>query len=282
MTDQPVPLPSPNAGATPDPLRPAAPARRFKTGRTIGALILREMQTTYGRSPGGYVWTLLEPVGGIAVLTFILSTGFRIREPSLGTNFPLFLATGLLVLTMFMTVAGKAASSIGSNRALLFYPGVKYTDAIIAGFILTVLTQVLVIYIIFVGIHLLYGVTSILDLRAVFSSFMLTALLGIGVGTLNCFLFEVYPLWGNIWRVITRPLFLISCVIFTFEDIPVQYQDIAWWNPIIHVIAIMRRGFYPSYDADYASPIYVGLVGSITLMLGLLFLHRFHRDILNR
>ena len=278
MTETPL---SPPPGAGP-PLRPAAAPRQFRTSRTIGALILREMQTSYGRSPGGYAWTLLEPIGGIAILTFILATGFRIREPSLGTSFPLFLATGLLTLTMFMTIAGKVAASIGSNKSLLFYPGVKYTDALIAVFVLTFLTQVLVLYIILVGIHVLYDVSSILDLGAVFSSVLLTALLGLGVGTLNCFLFEIYPLWANIWRVITRPLFLISCVMFTFEDIPAQYQDIAWWNPIIHVIAIMRRGFYPSYDADYASPVYVGLVGSITLMLGLLFLHRFHRDILNR
>ena len=284
MTDQPLPRSAPPEAqpASLEPLRPAAPARRFKTARTIGALILREMQTSYGRSPGGYAWTLLEPIGGIALLTFIMSTGFQIRDPSVGTNFPLFLATGLLMLTMFMAIAGKAGGSIGSNRALLFYPGVKYTDTIIAGFILTTLTQVLVLYIILVGIHVFYGLTSIIDLGAIFSAVLLTALLGLGVGTLNCFLFEIYPLWANIWRVLTRPLFLVSCVMFAFEDIPRQYQDIFWWNPIVHLVALMRRGFYPSYDAAYASPVYVGLVGSITLMLGLLFLHRWHREILNR
>ena len=31
-------------------------ARRFRSARAVVALMLREMATTYGRSPGGYVW----------------------------------------------------------------------------------------------------------------------------------------------------------------------------------------------------------------------------------
>ncbi len=268
--------------STNPPLRPAAQPRRFKTWRTIGALLLREMQTSYGRSPGGYAWALLEPIGGIMLLTAILSIGFRIREPSLGTNFPLFLATGLLMLTMFLAISGRVAGSINRNKALLFYPGVRYTDTLIAGFILTMLTQILVIYIVLVGIHMLYGLRSILDLGAIFSSVFFTALLGLGIGTLNCFLFNIFPLWGNIWAVLTRPLFLLSCVMFTFEDIPRQYQDYAWWNPIVHLVGLMRRGFYPSYDAAYASPLYIGVVSMVSLTLGLLFLNRFHRTFLER
>ncbi|MEM0937179.1 MAG: ABC transporter permease [Pseudomonadota bacterium] len=272
---------TPQLPATP-PLRPAQQPRRFKTPRTIGALILREMQTSYGRSPGGYLWALLEPIGGIALLTFILSTGFRVREPALGTNFPLFLATGTLMLSLILSIAGRVASSLESNRPLLFYPGVRFTDTIIAGFVLTLLTQVLVLYILLFGIHILFDLSSILDLGAIFSAVALGAFLGLGIGTLNCFLIEVFPLYQRIWNVLTRPLFLVSCVMFTFEQIPRQFQDAAWWNPIIHVVGIMRRGFYPSYDASYASPLYLGLLSAITLFFGLLFLNRFHRDFLNR
>ena len=39
-------------------LRPVIQHTRFATLRTITALILREMATTYGRSPGGYVWAI--------------------------------------------------------------------------------------------------------------------------------------------------------------------------------------------------------------------------------
>ena len=51
--------------------------RSFKSFRSIGALILREMQTSNSRSAGGYIWTIAEPVGGIFLLTLIFSAGFR-------------------------------------------------------------------------------------------------------------------------------------------------------------------------------------------------------------
>ena len=60
----------------------------FATPRIIVALILREIGTSYGRSPGGYIWALAEPVLGIALLTAIFSIGFRI--PPLGNNFSIF------------------------------------------------------------------------------------------------------------------------------------------------------------------------------------------------
>ena len=56
-------------------LQPSRPNRRFASLRAIGALILREMATTYGRSPGGYAWALIEPVVGTAVLTSAESAG---------------------------------------------------------------------------------------------------------------------------------------------------------------------------------------------------------------
>ena len=42
----------------------------------------------------------------------------------------------------------------------------------------------------------------------------------------------------------------------------------------------MRSGFYARYDAAYANPIYVLSIASVTLVAGLVFLRRYHRDIL--
>ena len=41
---------------------------RFQMGRTVVALMLREMATTYGRSAGGYAWAILDPVLGVTLL----------------------------------------------------------------------------------------------------------------------------------------------------------------------------------------------------------------------
>ncbi|MEO0656736.1 MAG: sugar ABC transporter permease, partial [Pseudomonadota bacterium] len=68
--------------------------RRFASLRSIIALMLREMATSYGRSPGGYLWAVLEPAAGIAILTLIFS--FAFIGPPIGTSFPMFYATGMV------------------------------------------------------------------------------------------------------------------------------------------------------------------------------------------
>lgn len=256
--------------------------RRFKTARTLLALILREMQTTYGRNVGGYVWAILEPLGGIAFFTFVISIGLRIREPALGNNFPLFYATGFLPLTMFLAVSNKTASALRFSRPLLNYPGVKFTDALLARFILTTVTQLMVSFLIFAGIHMVFAVETILDAEQLLAGLVLAAFTGFGIGTLNCYLFSVQPLWDSAWSILTRPLFLFSTIFFTFEDVPRDFRDILWWNPIVHCVGLARRGIFATYDAPWISELYLVLLGLITLGLGLLLLQRFHSDILSR
>jgi capsular polysaccharide transport system permease protein len=262
-------------------LRPASSPRSFRTPRTILALLMREMQTTYGRSPGGYVWAIVEPIGAIALFTFVISTGLRVRNPSIGTNFALFYATGFLPYIMVIQTAGKVSGAIQFSRPLLFYPGVKYTDTLIARFLLDALTKVMVFFILMTGIHIVFGLSTIRNEAAIAGAILMSLLVGLGIGTLNCFLFAVWAPWQSAWRIITRPLLLISTVLFALEDVPSEYHHAMLWNPIVHTVGLMRRGFYATYDATYVSPVYVVSVGLICLTLGLLPLRRHHKDLIN-
>lgn len=259
--------------------RSTSQRRRFASGRTIFALILREMSTTYGRSPGGYLWAVLEPAGGIALLTVIFSLGFQ--APALGSNFPIFYATGMVPFLLFTDVSGKVALSLLFSKPLLAYPTVTFVDAMLARFALNLLTQLMVAYAVLGGILLIFETRTLINLEVVSLGFLLGALLALGVGIANCFLFSMFPIWQRAWSVLTRPLFLISCIFFVFEGIPQPYRDYLWWNPLVHVIGIVRRGFYPSYDASYASPLYVTGLSLSLILMGLVFLRRYHRDILN-
>lgn len=264
-----------------DPIRPQAiTQRRFASMRAILALMLREMGTTYGRSPGGYLWAVLEPAAGIALLSLAFSVVFR--APSLGISFPMFYATGMLPFLMFSIIVNKLAQSLNFSRPLLAYPAVTFVDALIARFILNMLTQLMVSYVVLISILLLFDTRITPDLSVIVQAFALTAFLAMGVGTLNAFLVTRFPVWQQGWNIIMRPMFLISSIFFLFEAIPQPYRDYLWWNPIVHVVGLMRSGFYATYDAPYVSITYVSSIAVICLAFGLIFLRRFHRDLLNR
>ncbi len=248
--------------------------------RVIVALILREMSTRYGRTPGGYIWAVLEPLGMIVILGWAFS--LLARSPSLGTSFLLFKATGFLILQIFNVLGGQVGNSLTFSKPLLKYPRVTWVDAIAGRFTLNLIVLLVVTILILSGIMIYDGVTATLNWPAIFLAVGLAAALGLGVGCLNCFLFMRFPVWNQLWSILTRPLFLISGVIILYEDMPAIGRDYLWYNPLLHLTGLMREGFYPLYRPTYISVTYVGVWVVIPMVLGLLLLRRFHRELLNR
>lgn len=279
MTSPTSPPSSPSQPGLPPMLRTTRKMRSFPTARVIAALIMREMGTTYGRSPGGYIWAVLEPVAGITLLVAIFSLGFR--NPPLGTNFAIFYATGLVPFLMYMSLSTKVAGALQFSRQLLVYPSVTFVDALMARFLLDFITQLLVSYVIISGTLLLYDTQTALDLPGIALAYAMLGVLAFGVGAMNCFLQTMFPVWARVWAVLNRPLLIVSGIIFIPESVPEPYRGYMLLNPIVHVIAQMRRSYYPYYDATYTSVGYVFGFGLVLIAFGLVFLLRYHRDLLN-
>lgn len=249
------------------------------TVRTILALMLREMSTTYGKSAMGYLWAILEPVAGLMLMSIIFSLAFR--APPMGTNFALFFATGFLPFTAYLDISGKVAVAVRFSKQLLFYPGVTFIDTLFARFFMAMLTNIMVGMVVLPAILILYSIDVILDPMAIALGYAMTLALALGVGTLNCFLLSMFPVWERTWAILNRPLFILSCVIFMFDTVPQPYRDWLWWNPLVHVVGQVRSGIYATYDANYVSPLYVFGVSMVTFVLGLILLRRYYREILN-
>lgn len=274
-TDLPNQLPD-----TPMRALPEKGPRPFSALRTVVALMLREMSTRYGRSPGGYIWAVIEPLAGILMLAIAFS--LLVRSPPLGTSFVLFKATGMMPFILYTTIVNSVGHALQFSRPLLGYPGVTWLDAVVARFVLNALTGILVTYLILTGILTWTGTQTVLDMVAIAQSIALACLLGLGLGCMNCYLFMAFPVWEQAWGIITRPLFLISGILFVYEDMPRMVQEILWWNPLVHITGLMHRGFYPMYDAAFVSPVFVIGVAVPLLVFGLLLLRRHHQDLLSR
>ena len=247
----------------------AVPLQRL---RVLFALILRDMSAKFGRSVGGYLWAIAEPLGGIVLLAVAFS--LALRMPPIGTSFLFFYATGIIPFTLYSDIAASAANAVRGNRGLLNYSVVTPLDAVLAGAILEFLTMGVVALVLFTGIILVDDVTITLEPIRVVRAFVMAAALGIGVGTLNCVLFGFFPTWKNIWGVLTKPLFLVSGVFFTFNSAPPAMQTVLWYNPLSQIIGELRAGFYGSYRADYVSDLYVFGISLSLFVVGAYLLRR--------
>ncbi len=253
--------------------------RSYKMARAVSALMLREMSTTYGRTNFGYLWAILEPVAGIVLLTFVFS--FALRSPPLGTNFALFYASGILPFLAYTELSNKVATSLRFSKVLLTFPAVTYVDALLGRILLNAITQVMVIVVVLSALLSMYRIDVILDYPAILLSIAMAITLGVSVGVLNCFILSMFPVWERIWAILNRPMFFVSGIFFLFEDTPSNFSAIMWYNPLIHITGQMRRGIYQTYPGDYISPLYVFSLSGLFLAVGMVFLSRYHRKILN-
>lgn len=243
--------------------------------RSVAALILREMVTTYGRSPGGYLWAVIEPLAAIALLSFAFSLAFR--APSLGVSFPLFYATAYLPYMLFHDVSSKAATAIRFSKPLLNFSAVSWLDLLIARFVLNTFTHLAVGAVVLAGMVILLDTRVSPDMAGVAIASGMVIALTLGVGTVNAFLFLAFPAWERVWMILTRPLFIISGVFFLFEDVPAHVAGFLWFNPLFHATGQMRAAFYGTYDAGYVSVLYPFAIGVALFVLGLALLSR-HAD----
>ncbi|MEM1299321.1 MAG: ABC transporter permease [Pseudomonadota bacterium] len=233
--------------------------------RVLRALMLREMITRYGRASLGYAWAVLEPTAFIALLSLLFAQ--VAHSPPVGRSFVLFYATGYVGFHWFHDISSVTARSVFVNRPLLAFPPVTPLDTVIARFLLQALTAIATGAVIFGTILAVFADPIALDIRALMTAFALAAALGLGTGMANCWLFAQSRSWELVWGVISRPLFLISGVFFTFASLPGFARDALWYNPLIHVTGFMRAGFYPVYDASYAD---MGYVLGVAAALGVL------------
>ena len=78
-------------------------------------LVSRDLKTKYRRSVLGVLWTVLNPLGMMLVMTVVFSTVFRQNIE----NFPVYLMCGQLVFNFFNEASNMAMTSILGNGSLI-------------------------------------------------------------------------------------------------------------------------------------------------------------------
>ncbi|CDN95806.1 ABC transporter permease [Agrobacterium tumefaciens] len=240
--------------------------------RVVGALLIREMSTRFGSKPGGYVWAIIDPVGHIAFMSLIFMA--ITHTPALGKSFALFFATGYLAFQFYAAMAGFLNGAIKANRTLLSYPNVAPIDTIVARYILQAGTTSVVSFCVLSVILLTVDQPVHLNWSAIIEAAFAATVLGLGIGVFNNVATLRFPLYEQVFNIINRPMFLISGVFFLPDALPAPIRDIVLLNPLVHVVMLFRKGFYPEYRAEMMNMTYLYSFALTILFMGLLLFTR--------
>jgi len=219
--------------------------------QVLHALILRETRTRFGESQIGYLWALLQPLLMIGPIIWLFEA--LGRKVPMGMGVVGFLATGLIPFQMFRNCASRVVVSVASNRGLLSYPQVRPVSLMTARTLLEGATWISVFFITLGGEAFVLGVFPVDDLLEVMIGLFLTIALGGSLGAVLCSLYVRWEAVDRIASPMLRPLFWVSGVFFTVNELPPHIAEYFLYNPLLHTITMIRGGWYAGYDSRLVS-----------------------------
>jgi capsular polysaccharide transport system permease protein len=246
--------------------------------RVIWALMLRETKTLFGKHKLGYLWALINA-------SFTIGIFWGIRElvgasAPQGLSIPVFLLGGFIPWYLFSETVSGAMNGVSGNRALLAYPQVFPIDILVARMLLHGAMYLCVLAILLTAACFSGYAVPLHDPAAMLIALSLALLLGFGVGACASAFNLMWPTTRLIVPMLLRMLFFTSGLFFSVEFAPAYVRNILFFNPLSHLIELLRNGLSEGYDSNFVSLSYVIGFLSLTLSLGLL-LERYSRRYLD-
>jgi len=237
--------------------------------RVVWALMLRETKTRYGEHKLGFLWAIIEPLIMVAVFVGIFST---IRSDSPG-GMPLvpFMLSGIVPFTLFRDTMGQMQGAIALNRMLFAFPQVTTFDVIIARGLLEILLIGGVFILLLVGIDIAGWDIRVERPLGVLAACLLLGMMGMGLGFVFASILPIMPSMRQISSaVLGRPLFLGSGIFFIAESVPAPVRDYLLYNPLMHILELLRSSFFYEFESAYGDWTYATTWSVCTLAFGLL------------
>ncbi len=244
--------------------------------RVIMAVMLREAKSRYGSHKLGFFWVLLEPtlfIAGFAAIRAVV--GFQAPH---GMSAELFMLTGMVPFLMFRETMQQVSESISANKQLLAFPQVTTFDLIVARALLEFATMVTVFIVILI-IMVLIGFEVDIEFPLEFlGASVLLFLNGVGLGSLIGSLVPFMPSLRQLSRhAFGRPLLFTSGIFFTVDQFPAGAREMLLWNPLLHLIEMVRSAFFKSFNSDYVDLMYATIFTLIMLVIGLMAHQALHK-----
>jgi capsular polysaccharide transport system permease protein len=237
--------------------------------RVIGAVVLRDLRTRFGRNPAAYIIAVLWPFAHLVVL-LVVYVGFGRKDP-VGTNVIEFLSTGILPFIIWLYPTRMTTQSTLENRPLLFFSRVTIFDIVIARSILETLTAfaVLGVYAAFLG--LFFVEIRIHDPARAFTALCATIYLAVSLGALNALIALINPRWPVMFGLFTILSYITCGAFFVPDALPEPYRTYLSYFPLVHSVEWFRSGYYANYPAMILSETYLLTFSTAILCAALVF-----------
>lgn len=235
--------------------------------RVIGALMMRELHTRFGRDNLGFLWFIGEPVLFCAGVAIVWSAIRPAHEHGLSTT-PIVI-TGYVPLTMWRHCIGRSVLAFEANGSLLFHRQVTPLDIIVSRTVIEVMGTISAGLLVTVGAILVGRMDPPADYGLLYT--------GLLAQIAFCFATALIlaPL-SERSEIVEKAIGLVSYVsiplsgAFTMVDwIPQHYRWILLASPSVESVEMIRGGQFGRLAHAHYDLTYDICVNFILILIGL-------------
>ena len=238
--------------------------------RMLGALLMRELLTRYGRHNIGFLWLFAEPM----LFTLGVTALWTATKSVHGSDLPIvaFALTGYSSVLLWRNMPGRCIGALWSNMALLYHRNIKVLDIYVARVLLEfggATISFVTLSVVFISIGILEPPEDILEVTGgwlLLAWFGAALAIALGAASHNS---EVVD---KLWHPASYLMFPLSGAAFMVASLPPLAQEIVLYLPTVHGVEIVREGWFGDraravYDLSYLIPVNLLLTGLAMLLV---------------
>lgn len=236
-------------------------------------LVTRDLKVKYRRSILGYLWSLLNPLLMMAVMTLVFSYMFRFDIP----NFPLYLICGQTLWSFFNESTTMAMHSILANGSLIrkvYIPKFIFPISRVLSSFVTMSFSLVAILIVMLLTRV--PLTPALLLFPVPLAFLLLFSMGIGMvlSALSVYFRDIVHLYG----VVTLAWMYLTPIFYPVSALPPEVAVIVKANPMYYFITFFREIVLYGHIPEIGIWVWCAVSGVVSLLLGLMIFRKMQKN----
>jgi len=243
----------------------------------IRELTSREIKRKYARSYLGIIWSVLNPLLTMAVMSLIFSYMFK-RSIE---NFPLYYLTGNIFWSLFSGATNSAMTALVDNKTLLLKAKLPKQTFVLSR-VYTALTNFGYTCIAYVLMLIIFRVKPSWTMLLFPLDVALALVFAAGIGYMLSILYVFFADIKYLYSVLLTLLLYMSAIFYPVTSLPPVLQNVIGYNPIYMSIYIVREAGVSHRVPHYSAWIKLALAAAISLAIGLMVFKKKENDVMQR
>lgn len=236
--------------------------------RVIGALIMREMVTRFGREGLGFIWLIAEPlVFCLGVLALWTATKPDYEH---GIKLAPFLMTGYMSLILIRHILGMLTSAIRANVGLFYHRSVRPVHVFVARIILEFSGASIAFALAYLLLMFLGEIGPPQNYLILYLGWFLVAWTSVGFAMVMTGVVMHFESFERVVGLIGYLIIPLSGAFYMVAWLPPHVQGYALLIPFVHGTEMIRSGVFGENLPSHYNVYYAIFSGLILVCLGLL------------